>query len=153
MVGLDVGPEQLAELVGERLQARVVQPRLALTQVVDQQVTHRDAGDLVAVDQLVGTALAFRTERREADGRRIFEDPRLAHDPVEQSGTRWRLVTAVCLRVEQLHDVADRDLGERPTLGRDDQRAAIQRAGSSGRGDPRVGLACFAQAGKALGVA
>ena len=48
----------LPQPCGERLQAVVVQGRLALLQVVDQQVAHRAAGKPVAVDHLLGRALA-----------------------------------------------------------------------------------------------
>jgi hypothetical protein len=54
---LEIGPEVPAELLGQRVQAVVVQGGLAFLQVVDQQVTDRAAGELVAVDQLGGASL------------------------------------------------------------------------------------------------
>ncbi len=55
-VGL--GPEELREVRGQRLQAVVVQRRPALAQVVNEQVADGTAGDAVAVDQLLRRTLA-----------------------------------------------------------------------------------------------
>jgi hypothetical protein len=57
VVVLEVGPEVPPELLGQGVQAPVVQGGLAFLQVVDQQVTDRAAGQLVAVDQLGRAAL------------------------------------------------------------------------------------------------
>ncbi len=57
MVVLEVGPEVPAELLGQRVQAAVVQGGLAFLEVVDEQVADRAAGELVAVDQLGRAAL------------------------------------------------------------------------------------------------
>ena len=50
MAGFQVGPEQLAEQVGEILQGGEVHRWLALAQVADQHVADRLAGDAVPVD-------------------------------------------------------------------------------------------------------
>ena len=57
MVGLQIGPEQLAEQVGEILQRGEIRRRLALAQVIDQHVADRLALDVVAVDQLLARRL------------------------------------------------------------------------------------------------
>ena len=54
MVGLEVFPEQQAQVGRQRSQGGVVQGGLALAQVVHQQVADRAAGQVVAVDELVG---------------------------------------------------------------------------------------------------
>jgi len=51
MVGLEIGPEEFAEQVGQPLQRGEIHRRLPFEQVVDQHVPHRAAGDPVAVDQ------------------------------------------------------------------------------------------------------
>ena len=73
MVRLEVGPEPLAQVVGQRVHAGVVQGGLAFPQVVHQQVADRAAGQPVAVDQLLGGALpagAQLPQRRRAPARR-----------------------------------------------------------------------------------
>jgi hypothetical protein len=57
MVGLQIGPEQLAEQVGEILQRGEIRRRLALAQVIDQHIADRLALDVVAVDQLLARRL------------------------------------------------------------------------------------------------
>ncbi len=62
VVVLKVLPELLAQVVGEILQAFVVQGGLTLPQVVHQQVTDWPADELVTVDQLIGRELPGRAE-------------------------------------------------------------------------------------------
>lgn len=83
MVGLQVRPELAAEVVGQRLQAGVVQRRLTFAQVVDQQVTDRAAHDLVPVDELLGGALALGAHPAQALRRVHSECPELTHHSVE----------------------------------------------------------------------
>ena len=52
VVAFQVFPEHVAQGRGQRTQAAVVQRRLSFSQVVHEQVTHRLAGELVAVDEL-----------------------------------------------------------------------------------------------------
>src|ERR1019366_4137183 len=59
---LDVGPEQAAGAVGKRFQAVVVKRGLAFLQVGHEQITDGTAGNLVAVDEFPGCALAGRAQ-------------------------------------------------------------------------------------------
>ena len=78
VVGLQVGPEQLAEPVGELLQRGEIQGGLAFFEVVDQQVADRPAGQAVPVDHLFGGGLPAAGE---------FPQPRGAAAPKIPS---WR---------------------------------------------------------------
>ena len=88
VVGLQVAPEQLAEHVGQVLQRGEVAGQLALAQVVDQQVTHRSAGDVVAVDQLGAGRLASAGEHPQRRRRVIAEAAQVAQELVEQRVVR-----------------------------------------------------------------
>jgi len=62
MVVLKVGPEVPAQVLGEAPQPAVIQGWLPFLQVVDDQVADGPAGQLVAVDELGGTALPDREQ-------------------------------------------------------------------------------------------
>ena len=62
MVVLQVGPEVPGQLLGEGIQAAVVQGGLPFLQVIDDQVADRAAGELVAVDELGRAALPDREQ-------------------------------------------------------------------------------------------
>ncbi len=62
VVAFQIAPEQPSQVEGQVPQGRVVEHRLALGQVRDEQVTNRAAGDAMAVDQLGRTELAARAE-------------------------------------------------------------------------------------------
>jgi hypothetical protein len=62
-MAFQVGPEVPGQLLGESIQAAVVQGGLAFLQVIDDQVADRPAGGLVAVDELGGAALPDREQR------------------------------------------------------------------------------------------
>ena len=69
MVRLEIGPEQLAEQVGQALQGGEVAGELAFGQVVDQHVADRLAGDAVTVDQLLTGRLPAAGEHPHRRGR------------------------------------------------------------------------------------
>ena len=52
VVAFQIAPEQPSQVEGQVPQGRVVEHRLALGQVRDEQVTNGAAGDVMAVDQL-----------------------------------------------------------------------------------------------------
>ncbi len=94
VVGLQIGPEQLAEQVGVALQRGEVHRRLTFAQVVDQHVAHRPAGDPVAVDQLLAAGLPTAGEHLDRGGCVGAEVAVRAQQLVEQravgvSGGRW----------------------------------------------------------------
>ena len=91
MVGLQVGPEQFAEQVGEALQGGEVHRRLALAQVVDQHIPHRSAGDLVAVDQLLAGRLPAAGEHFDRCWRVLAQDAVGAQQLIEQRAVGVRL--------------------------------------------------------------
>ena len=63
MVVFQVGPKVPGQLLGEGIQAAVVQGGLPFLQVIDDQVADRTAGELVAVDELGRAALPDREQR------------------------------------------------------------------------------------------
>ena len=69
VVGLQIGPKQLAEQVGQVLQGGEVHRRLAFAQVVDQHVAHLATRDAVAVDQLLAVGLTTAEEHFDRVGR------------------------------------------------------------------------------------
>ena len=128
VVGLQVGPEQLAEQVGEALQRREVHRRLTLAQVVDQQVAHRPAPDAVAVDQLPAARPATAGEHLERGGRVGAEPAVGAQQLVEQRAVRVRVAAAVCAGdVEKFNAVPDVDVGHHAAFGGHDHRDPGQR--------------------------
>ena len=72
-MGLQVGPEQFAEVIGEVLQRGEVHRQLAFAQVIDQDVAHRVAGDPVTVDQLFAGRLPASGEHLDRR-RRVVAD-------------------------------------------------------------------------------
>jgi len=129
MVGFEVGPEQAGQDAEERVEAVVVQGRLALLQVIRQQVTDRAAGEVVAVDHLLGRELAGRAQMTERRRRLVAEDPDLAQRLIEQRGAIADPAVGGGLGVEQFRDVPDGDLGDGAAPGGHDQRAAVQHPG------------------------
>ena len=129
MVPFDVGPEAVAQQVGQRFQAVVVQRGLPLFEVVDQQVPHRAAGQVVTIDHLLGGALAGRAQLPQHRRRLRAEDPRLVQGPIEQGGAIADPAVHGGLGVEQLNHVPDGDLADGAALGRHDHRAAVQHPG------------------------
>ena len=128
VVCLDVGPEPLPQVVGQRVHAGVVQRGLTLPQVVHQQVADRAADQPVAVDQLLGGPLPAGAQLPKRPGRLHAQDTELAQGPVEQRAAAGRVGPRPgVLGVEQLHHIPDGDVGERAALGRDDQGAAVER--------------------------
>src|SRR5208283_2589333 len=84
VVSFEIGPEPLAEAVGERFQAVVVESRLALFQIVDQEVANRTTGEVVSVDQLLGAALSGGAKVAQRRRRLVPEDSHLVESPVEE---------------------------------------------------------------------
>ena len=145
VVLLEVGPEPLRQVVGEVLQAGVVDRGLAFRQVVHEQVTDGPAVQLVAVHQLAWRQLARGAERPQPPGRLVPEDPQLAQHPVEDLVILGRAWHDRRLAVHQLQRVTDGDIGQHAALGRDDLRAAPQR---EARGDGRYARVGVAQLAK-----
>jgi hypothetical protein len=141
VVELEVLPEPIAQVVGEVPEAVVVQPRLALPQVVHQQLTHRPAGELVAVDQLLGGALAAGAQLPQPRRGLVAEDPQPTQHLVEDRDVTWPGRQRLGLGVQQLQDVADNDVVQHAALGRDDQRASLQRMAAGRRGDTGMAAA------------
>ena len=70
MMVLKVLPEQFAQAERQRPQRDVVDDGLAFAQVVDQQIPHRAADEVVAVDHLLDADLAFHPAGDSTHGRR-----------------------------------------------------------------------------------
>jgi hypothetical protein len=153
VMALEVGPEQIAQVVGERFQAGVIQDWLAFPQVVDQQVPDGAADQLVAVDHLLRCALprgAQLPQRRRGVG------PEHAHcvqHPVEQVGGADRGAMRVRLDVEQLQHITGGDVGDGAALGGEDQGSTVGRAARGRRGHIGIGRTQRAQLGESLRVA
>ena len=139
VVVLQVGPEQLAEHGGQRLQAGVVQRGLAFLQVVHQQVADRAAGQPVAVDQLGGRPLPAGAQLPQRRRGPRPEDAHRVQHPVEQVRRPDRGAVRLGLGVQQLQDVAGGDVAERAALGGHDERGAVDGPPGGGRGHGRVG--------------
>ncbi len=113
LVQLQVPPEQQHQFAGQLADRGVVHPGLALVQVVDQEVPHRDARDLVAVDELLDAELA-PSGRRVDGGRGIGR-----HDAgLEQQSIPMRVLAGAVadLGPVGLDAVAQRDVGEQAAV-------------------------------------
>ena len=100
MVGFQIGPEQLAEQVGQALQRGEVAGELAFGQVVDQHVADRLADDAVPVDQLLAGRLPAAREHPHRCGRIIGKAASVQElvtqrdsgrqEPVARLSPRWK---------------------------------------------------------------
>ena len=149
---LQVRPEALAQRVGQLLQAVVVQRRLTLFQVVDQQVADRPAGKVIAVDHLLGCSLSASAQVTQRRRRLLTQDAHLAQRPVEQRGAVASLAARGRLGVEEFDDVTDGDLGEGAALRRHDQRTAIDHPVDRLLGHFRIGGGLLVQPSEPDGV-
>ena len=131
VVGFEVGPEH-AEPVGELFQAGVIDRGLAFFEVVDEEVTDGQAGQVVPVDHLLGGALARGAQFPQPRRRGGAEDPHLVQHPVAGGGPGPDGAEQVSLGVQQLQQVADLDAGEFPALGGHDHRGPAQRVRAGG---------------------
>jgi hypothetical protein len=122
MVVLQVGPEVPAELLGEGVQACVVQGGLAFLQVVDQQVTDRAPGQLIAVDQLGRAALPDGQQLGQRGRCVRAEGTGLAQQPPRHRAVITAPAVALLLCIQQFQEVADGHVGQRAALGRDEDR-------------------------------
>ena len=147
MVVLEVLPESLAQVIGEGLQARVVQRELSFPQVVHQQVADWPAGEVAAVDQPGGGELARGAELPQPGGSLLSEGPHLVQQPVEH-GTVRRRGTGAGLGAEDFQDVADGDIGDRASFRREDQGGPAQGHVRGGFRDSRVAVAQFPHPGE-----
>jgi hypothetical protein len=129
MVGLQVGPEQFAEEVGEMLQRGEVHRRLALAQVVDQHVADRLAGDAVTVDQLLACRLPAAGEDSHRRRRVRAERAPGMQQLVEEGAAGVPVFPGARLGgdLQQLHAVPDGDPGDGTALSRDDDRDLAER--------------------------
>ena len=125
MVGFQVGPEH-AQAAAELLQAGVVDRWLAFPQVVDEQVTDRQAGEVVTVDHFLRRALARGAQLAQPRRRCRAEDPHLAQQPVAGGAVASGRAVHAGLGVEQLQEITDGDAGERAARGGQDDRGPAQ---------------------------
>jgi len=109
MVGLEVFPEELAEQVGEVLQRGEVERTLAFSEIVDEHVAHRGAGNIVAVDELRTARPATSREHPERPRRVLPEGAALTQCLVEEraSGVPLSVATHLAGELQELHAVAD----------------------------------------------
>lgn len=121
MAGFQFFPEPSSQHAGDGGETRVVQSRLTLVQVVHEQVTHRLAGEVVAVDHLLDRGLPLACGEdpdrrgcvRREDSRRVQQ--LIEHCPVLGDDT---------LVGEERHTVPDRDVADGPSVaGQDDSQA------------------------------
>ena len=118
MVSFQIGPEQLAEQVGEMLQRGEVHRRLTLAQVIDQHVADRLAGDAIAVDQLLARRLPAAGEYPHRRGRAGAERAPGMQQLVEEraAGMPVRPGARPGGDLQQLHAVPDGDRADGPPL-------------------------------------
>ena len=153
LVRLKVGPEQLAEQVGQVLQRGEIQRHPAFGQVVDEHVADRPAGDVVTVDQLLARRLPAAGEHPHRRRHIVAERAPGAQQLVEER----TVGVPVCRRqrlgcdVQQLHAVADGDFGGTAALGCHDDRDPAERD-PPGVGSHRPGLAQSAQFSEGGGI-
>ena len=154
VVGLQVGPEQLAQQVGEVLQGGEVHRRLAFAQVVDEHVAHRAAGDPIAVDQLLAVRLPTAGEHLHRGRGVLAEHAVSAQQLVEQRAVRVRTGGGADAGgdLQQLDAVTDVHRGDRAALGGEDDRDAGQRLLPALQPDPAPG-ARLGERGERRGVA
>ena len=152
VMAFKVFPEPACQGGGKLPQAAVIQCRLALLQVVHQQVTDRPAGQVVPVDQLLGGALARSCQLPQHLRCSGFEDPHPVEHPVEPRPVRHRLGMRAGLGVQQLQDVTNGDLPEHAALGADDDGAAVQHVCPRLSRDVRIAVAQLPQPGEPFGV-
>ena len=143
VVRLQIGPEQLAEQVGQPLQGGEVHRRLAFAQVVDQHVAHRATRDAVAVDQRLAAGLPTAEEHFDRGGRVRAEVAVRAQQLIKQralgvavvggtgargGGEQFEAVTDPHRRdVSALNSHDDRDVGQRLLLALQSDSALTQR--------------------------
>ena len=137
----EVGPEPLRQIVGQALQAGVVQRRLAFGQVVHEQVADRATVQPVAVDQFLRGELAGGAERSQSLRRVVAEDTEFAQHPVEDLVIACRAGEGFGFAVHQFQRVADGDVGQGAALGGEDFGAAPQREGGGEAGHLGIGVA------------
>jgi hypothetical protein len=149
VVGLDVGPEQLAEQVGVVLQGGEVHRCLAFPQVVHEHVADWAALDVVAVDQLLAGGLSAAAEDPHRRGRVLAECAHAAQQLIEERAARVPVGASAHLRggAQQLGAVAGGDAGRHAALGRHDDRDLVQRR-EPGTIAHRPGLAQLLQPGE-----
>jgi hypothetical protein len=132
VVVFDVLPEPSAQRDGQGGQGAVVDAGLALAQVVHEQVPDRPAGQVVAVDELLGGELAgeLGVEHPDRGWRSGREDPCGGQELVEERAERAVLGTGGergPAAAQQLDAVAGGDRGDLAALGGHDRRDPLQR--------------------------
>ena len=138
VVGLQVLPEPQHQGRGQLDEGAVVDAGLALAQVVHEQVADRPAGQVVAVDQLLGGQLPGEPGADHPDrGRRAGrEGPGGVQELVEEravpvgAGAVGEHLPAA---VQQLDAVAGGDVGDQAALGRHDQPRSARPPGRTWR--------------------
>src|SRR5450759_3131755 len=132
----EVHPKALGQHIGPRTQGPVVDCGLALLQVVDEEVPNGATGDRVTIDKVLDRALSNAADL--AQGRHAGTE--VSHFPQHLEGrrARERLAAQVGLGVENLQDVADRDIPEPAALGGDDHGATEFRIFLGLRSYPRI---------------
>ena len=149
-----VGPEH-TQPPGELFQAAIVDGGLAFTQVVHQQVTDGAAGKLVPFDQLLWRALASSAQLTQPVRRGRAEYPGRAQRPVAGGAVSRGGTMHAGLGIQQLKEIAERDVGEHAALGGHHDRGPLHRviAGRGGRGHARIAVAYRPQPCQSLAVA
>ena len=129
MVRLEVGPEQLAEQVGEALQRGEVDRCLALGEVVDEDLAHRAARELVAVDELCAARLAKSREDPQRRRGVVTEHGGVAQQLVEERapGAPFGLSAHLAGEFQELDAVPDSHLGDKATFRGEDACGTCQR--------------------------
>lgn len=150
VVEFQVPPEQQHQFRGEPADRVVVQTRGPVVEVVDEQVAHRPAGDVIAVDHFLDAELApaaCRVDRRLAVG---AQNAFLAQEGVPV-GVLPEVVAG--LGAVGLDTIADADLVEQSAVVHQDAAQLDQRGTLVGAGDPQVGHAAGGHLGEPIRVA
>jgi len=153
VVAFQVGPEQTAQEVRQRLQAGVVQRGLPFTQVLHQKVPDRAAGQVVAVDHLLGSPLTGGAQLAQRRWRVVTEHAHGMQGSIEQVGGADRGAACLGLQVEELQHIAGGDVSQSSALAGQYQCAAVGGAGRGRRRHVWIGRTQRPQLGEALDVA
>ena len=119
MVVLEVFPERARQHRGKAAQGGVVDGRLTLAKVVHEKVPDGTAGEVVAVDQLLGgeLSLEIRVEHPDGDRGPRREHAHLVQELVERRPFPSGAGEQGVADFHELQAVPDGDVGDRASLG------------------------------------
>ncbi|MFJ9012851.1 hypothetical protein [Streptomyces canus] len=137
MMRFQVGPEVQSQEPREVVQRRVVEPGPALREVVHQQIAHRPAGKVVAVDELLDTDLAGGPAQVPERCRSIIWETAEAAKPGVEQGVPCRLGVVLPQSRPVLQRVTDRDVGRFPALRHHDLDQVVHSPAPCRRSPPR----------------